>query len=163
LHKSDVGGVRLNVTVEDAAEQYQSMMKTVAKNKPKAKLDGALMMEMAPKGTEVILGVMKDPSLGTMVMFGLGGIYVEVLKDVSFSIAPITRQDVERMIDSLRSSAIFEGVRGEKPADREALIETLGRLSQLVTDFPEIKELDINPLLALSSGAKVLDGRIVIE
>lgn len=163
LHKSDVGGVRLNVTAKDAAEQYQDMLKTVAKNKPQAKLDGALMMEMAPKGTEVILGVMKDPSLGTMVMFGLGGIYVEVLKDVSFSIAPITRKDAERMIDSLRSKAIFEGVRGEKPADREALIETLGRLSQLVSDFPEIKELDVNPLLALPSGAKVLDARIVIE
>lgn len=163
LHKSDVGGVRLNVTAEDAAKQYQSMMETVAENKPDAKLDGALMMEMAPKGTEAILGVMKDPSLGTMIMFGLGGIYVEVLKDVSFSIAPITRKDAERMIDSLRSSDIFKGVRGEKPADREALIETLGRLSQLVTDFPQIIELDINPLLALPDGAKVLDARVVIE
>ena len=162
LHKSDVGGVMLNVTKEDIKAKYEEMMTTVAKNKPEAKLDGVLLMEMAPKGTEVILGVNKN-SLGTMIMFGLGGIYVEVLKDVNFAFAPLTRGDALRMIETLRTSEIFEGVRGEAPVDKETLVESIGRLAQLVTDFPEITELDINPLLASSEGAKVLDVRVVIE
>ncbi len=142
------------------------MMKTVSKNKPDADLEGVLLMEMAPQnGTEVILGVNKAPGLGTMVMFGLGGIYVEVLKDVNFAYAPVTRSDALHMIETLQTSEIFEGVRGEPARDKEMLIECIGRLAQLVTDFPEIKELDINPLLALpeGEGAKVLDVRVVIE
>lgn len=165
LHKSDVGGVMLNVTAADVEDRFSEMMKTVGKNKPGAKLDGVLLMEMAPDyGTEVILGVNKAPGLGTMIMVGLGGIYVEVLKDVSFGFTPLTHRDAERMIDSLRSAKIFDGVRGQKPADREKLIESIGRLAQLVTDFPEIIELDINPLLVLPEGEGVrsLDARIVV-
>jgi acetyltransferase len=166
LHKSDVGGVMLNVTVDDVKQKYEEMMKTVAANKPEAKLDGVLLMEMAPQnGTEVILGVNKAPGLGTMVMFGLGGIYVEVLKDVNFAYAPVTRSDALDMIETLQTAEIFEGVRGEPARDKEMLIECIGRLAQLVTDFPEIKELDINPLLSLpeGEGARVLDVRVVIE
>lgn len=162
LHKSDVGGVMLNVTAADVEEKYQQMMQTVAKNKPEAKLEGVLLMEMAPAGTETILGINKN-SLGSMLMFGLGGIYVEVLKDVAFAFTPLTRTDALHLITGLRSSKIFEGVRGEAAIDQESLIEALGRLSQLVMDFPEITELDINPLLVSSRGAKVLDARIVIE
>ncbi|MGD9129607.1 MAG: acetate--CoA ligase family protein [Candidatus Woesebacteria bacterium] len=166
LHKSDVGGVVLNVTAQDAKEKFEAMMKTVAANKPDAKLEGALMMEMAPSdGTELILGISKAPGLGTMIMLGLGGIYVEVFKDVSFSIAPVTKNDAIRMIQSLKSAKIFEGVRGQEARDIDKIIECIGRLSQLVTDFPDIVELDINPLLALAKGqgVKVLDARIVIE
>lgn len=124
------------------------------------------MMQMAPKdGVEVILGVSKNPGLGTMIMFGLGGIYVEVLKDVNFAFAPLTRADALRLIHSLRSAKLFEGARGQAPRDIEALVECIGRLSQLVTDFPEIVELDINPLLSLAQekGSLVLDARVVIE
>jgi acetate---CoA ligase (ADP-forming) len=164
LHKSDVGGVMLNVTAGDVEAKYRGMMETVAQRKPEAKLDGVLLMEMAPQGgTEVILGVSKAPGLGTMIMFGLGGIYVEVLKDVNFAYAPLTREDALRMINGLKTSELFEGVRGQEAVDKESLIESIGRLSQLVTDFPEIVELDINPLLALPGGAKVLDARVVIE
>jgi len=166
LHKSDVGGVMLNITAETAKKKYEEMMKIVAGNKPEAKLEGALMMEMAPTdGTELIMGISKAEGLGTMVMIGFGGIYVEVFKDVSFGIAPITDHDARRMISNLKSSDIFKGVRGQKPRDIAKMVECLGRLSQLVTDFPEIKELDINPLLALpeGEGVKVLDARIVIE
>lgn len=166
LHKSDVGGVVLDFTPAAAADKYQAMLTTVASKMPQAKLEGGLIMQMAPAdGVEIILGVNKHPGLGTMLMVGLGGIYVEVLQDVCFAFAPLSRTDAERMITQLRSSKILQGVRGQAPRDREALLECLGRLSQLVSDFPEIVELDINPLLALSEGegAKVLDARIVIE
>lgn len=166
LHKSDVGGVVLNFSADDAAKKYSQMLTTVAKHKPDARLEGALMMQMAPEdGVEVILGVNKNPGLGTMIMFGLGGIYVEVLKDVNFAFAPLTRSDALRMITTLRSSALFDGVRGQAPRDIEALVECIGRLSQLVTDFPEIVELDINPLLTLKKGegSVALDARVVIE
>lgn len=166
LHKSDVGGVMLNVTLATVKEKFAEMMKVVGQNKPEARLDGVLLMEMAPNnGIEVILGVNKAPGLGTMVMVGLGGIYVEVLKDVNFSFAPLTEADALRMVETLRSAKLFEGVRGQKPADKAMLIESIGRLAQLVTDFPEIIELDINPLLVLpqDEGVKALDARVVIE
>ena len=165
LHKSDVGGVILNVTEDDVEAKYQEMMQTVAGHKPEAKLEGVLLMEMAPAdGLEVILGVNQAPGLGTMIMFGLGGVYVEVLKDVAFAYAPLTKTDALAMIEDLKTAELFEGVRGEAPRDKEKLVECLGRLSQLVTDFPQISELDINPLLSLpqGQGAKVLDVRIVI-
>lgn len=166
LHKSDVGGVMLNITLEDVKVKFTEMMKIVAQNKPQAKLDGVLLMEMAPaNGLEIILGVNKAPGLGTMVMVGLGGIYVEVLKDVNFGFVPLTHNDALRMIAGLRSAKLFDGVRGQAPADKEMLVESIGRLAQLVTDFPEIVELDINPLLVLpqGEGVKVLDARVVIE
>lgn len=166
LHKSDVGGVRLNVTAQNAMEQYQQMMDTVAGHKPEAKLEGALLVEMAPSGgTELILGVNKQPGLGTMLMVGLGGIYVEIFKDVSFGFAPLAETCIDRMINELKSSSIFFGARGQSELDVDKLKETIARLSQLVMDFPEITELDINPLLLLpkGQGVKTLDARIVIE
>ncbi len=166
LHKSDVGGVMLNITQKDLTDKSQELIAQVAKNAPKAKLDGVLVMEMAPKnGIEVILGVSKAPDLGTMIMVGLGGIYVEVLKDVSFGYTPLTKNDAYRMITSLKSAKLFEGVRGAKASDVDSLVECIGRLAQLVSDFPEISELDINPLLVLPNGegTKVLDARIVLE
>jgi acetyltransferase len=166
LHKSDVGGVMLHLNAENVAAKYEEMMTTVHQRQPNAKLEGVLLMEMAPaNGLELILGIKKVAGLGTLIMFGLGGIYVEVFKDVNFAFAPMTQQDVTQMVNSLKSSALFEGVRGQAPIDKEKLIESISRLSQLVTDFPEIVELDINPLLALpqGQGVKVLDSRIVIE
>ncbi|MGI5827717.1 MAG: acetate--CoA ligase family protein [Patescibacteria group bacterium] len=166
LHKSDVGGVMLNITKETVAEKFDEMMQRVSISKPEARLEGVLLMEMAPEnGTEVILGANKDASLGHMIMFGLGGIYVEVFKDVTFGLAPITKDDAWRMVSEIRSSKIFDGVRGQSALDKEAIVECLGRLSQLLTDFPEIIELDVNPLMVLpkGNGVRVLDGRIVIE
>lgn len=166
LHKSDVGGVTLNVTAATAATQYKQLIKRVATSRPTAKLEGALLMEMAPtNGVEVILGVKKAPHLGTVLMFGLGGIYVEIFKDVNFAFAPLSKTDTMQMINSLHSSPLFDEARGRQAIDKQALAESLGRLSQLVMDFPEIKELDINPLLALTGnqGVKVLDARLMIE
>ena len=166
LHKSDVGGVFLNIDFKNAYKKYEEMMWLVQEKKPEAKLEGTLLMEMAPKnGTELILGVSKAPGLGTMIMLGLGGIYVEVLKDVSFGFTPLTKIDIKRMIKNLKTTEIFKGVRGQEPRDVDALINCVARLSQMVVEHPEIKELDINPLLVLpkEQGVIVLDGRIVIE
>ncbi len=165
LHKSDVGGVMLGISAKEIAKRSQELIARVAQNKPEAKLDGVLVMQMAPKnGVEVILGVSKAPGLGTMIMVGLGGIYVEILKDVNFGYVPLTKNDVYRMITTLKSAKLFEGARGAKPSDVDQLVESIGRLAQLVTDFPEISELDINPLLVLpkGEGVKVLDARIVL-
>lgn len=165
-HKSDVGGVALNINADNVQTEYEAMMKRVKENRPKAKLKGVLLMEMAPQdGIEVILGANKVPDLGTMLMFGLGGIYVEIFKDVSFAFAPLTENDAQRMLNQLRSKSLFAGARGQKAVDETLLIECIGRLSQLVTDFPQIVELDINPLLALpgEGEVKMLDARVVIE
>ncbi len=165
LHKSDVGGVILDIEPAEAGKRYEEMMARVAKNKPDAKLDGALIVEMIPHGAEMILGSSRDSNLGNLIMAGLGGIYVEILKDVVFGLSPLTVDDARRMIDGIKAKKIFSGVRGQEPSDVEALVECLGRLSQLLTDFPEIKELDINPLrlLAVGEGARVLDARILID
>lgn len=166
LHESDVGGVMLDVTAANISEQFNKMMRRVKRRKPKAKLEGVLLMEMAPKtGIETIIGMSKQPGLEPLMIFGLGGIYVEVLKQVTYGIAPLTKKNARRMIDRLPSNKIFSGVRGQPPSDIDKIIECLGRLSQLVTDFPQITEVDINPLLVLAKGkgAKILDARIIVN
>lgn len=166
LHKSDAGGIMLHITPEEAGSKFEEMMERVAINKPEAKLEGVLLVEMiTDPGTEMILGSVQDPSLGDTIMLGLGGIYVEIIKDVIFGLNPLTRGDVLKMIGSLKSKKVLEGARGAKVADKEAIVESVLRLAQLLRDFPEIKEMDINPLLVLEEGkgAKVLDARIVIE
>ena len=166
LHKSDVGGVKLNIKPEDFVKTYESLLHTVGERAPKARLEGALIAEMAPSdGVEMVLGCVKDPLFGHMVMIGLGGILVEILKDVSFGMTPLDRATVVRMIDELKARKVLDGVRGGEALDIEVFIETVGRLSQLLADFPEIKELDINPLLVLPKGrgAILLDSRVVLE
>jgi acyl-CoA synthetase (NDP forming) len=165
VHKTDVGGVKLHVAPHDIPASYEAMLQVVSQKAPHAHLDGVLAMEMAPKdGFEFVIGVNKDPALGHMVMVGLGGVFVEVLKDVAFRLAPLTAQDVDEMLREVKASKLLEGVRGMDPLDRAALTECLLRISQLVTDFPEIQELDINPILVLpkEQGVRVLDGRIII-
>ncbi|HCC84630.1 MAG TPA: acyl-CoA synthetase [Candidatus Pacebacteria bacterium] len=165
LHKSDVGGVMLNITAENVTEKFMEMQQVVLSHQPEAKLNGVILMEMAPsQGQELILGATQISGLGTLLMFGLGGIYVEVIKDVVFAFAPLTETEARRLIESLKVAALFKGVRGQPPVDTEALVAALCRLSQLVMDFPEIIELDINPLLGLSQGqgAVALDARVVI-
>ena len=166
LHKSDAGGIMLHVAPEEAGAKFDELMARVAVNRPEAHLEGVLLVEMIlDKGTELILGSVQDPSLGDAIMLGLGGIYVEIIKDVVFGLNPLTHADVNRMINTLKSKKVLEGARGNKPADKEAIIECVLRLAQLLRDFPEIKEMDINPLFVLEDGkgAKVMDARIVIE
>jgi len=158
-HKSDVGGVMLNLNDFSQAEKAYEKMNRLNQEK----VAGVLVQKMVPDGKEVILGAKRDPSFGPVVLFGLGGIYVEILKETSLRVAPINRFEAEEMISEIRGSDIFKGLRGEKPLDTEALVEGLLRLSQLVTDFPEIEGIDINPVKVLEKGAVALDARILLN
>jgi acetyltransferase len=165
VHKIDVGGVLLNIsTPEEARAGYKKITNGVKQKLPSARLLGVEIQAMAGKGVEVILGISKDPTFGHLIMFGLGGTYVEVLKDVSFRLVPIRQLGACNMINSIRAAKVFESFRGQPPADIEAIAECLERLSQLIVDFPEISELDINPLIvhAQGKGARVADVRIAL-
>jgi acetyltransferase len=130
-----------------------------------ARIWGVLVQEMVSTGKEIIIGVNRDPQFGPLLMFGLGGIYVEVLKDVTFRVAPVSRQEAEQMLSEIQSHHLLRGVRGEKPADLKAIVDTILRVSQLVTDFPEIVEMDINPLTVYQEGrgAVAVDMRFVLK
>jgi len=158
-HKSDAGGVVLNLSQPSEVElAYEKIRKLDRENSY-----GVLLQKMIPGGKEVILGTKRDPSFGPVLLFGLGGIYVEVLHDTSLRIAPINRFEAEEMISELRTAAILKGIRGEPPSDRDALIENLLRLSQLAIDFPEIEGIDINPVKVLEKGAVAVDARILLK
>jgi acetyltransferase len=131
---------------------------------PDARIWGCQVQQMVPTGREVLVGMSRDPQFGPLVAFGLGGIYVEALKDVAFRVAPFSRQEADEMIREIRSYALLEGVRGEPPADHDAMVDALLRISRLVTDFPEIVELDINPLMVFEEGrgAMAIDMRLVL-
>ena len=165
LHKTDVGGVLLDVRDADAARAgFEAIMARARAAQPHARLRGVLIQQMLRGGQEVIIGVQRDPTFGPLVMFGLGGILVEVLADVSFRLAPLARQDAEEMIAEVRSARLLDGVRGQPPADRAALVDALLRVSQLAVDHPQISELDINPLLVMPAGHGVVavDARVIL-
>ncbi len=164
IHKFDVGGVILDLkTPEDVREAYKKILRNVKKHKPNAKIRGILVQEMAPPSTEVIVGSTKDPQFGPALMFGLGGVFVEVLKDVTFRIAPITKQDAQEMITEVKAYPILKGYRGQPPADINSIIKILLNTSKLVMDHLEIKELDLNPIIVYEKGAKTVDARIILE
>lgn len=165
LHKTDVGGVLLDVRDADAARAgFEAIMARARAAQPHARLRGVLIQQMLRGGQEVIIGVQRDPTFGPLVMFGLGGILVEVLADVSFRLAPLTRHDAEEMIAEVRGARLLDGVRGQPPADRAALVEALVRVSQMAVDHPKISELDINPLLVMPAGQGVVavDARVIL-
>jgi acetyl coenzyme A synthetase (ADP forming)-like protein len=166
LHKSDMGGVVVGVDSPQSARQaYQDIMIRARRYMEDADIWGIAVQEQVQKGKEIIIGVNKDPTFGHMIMLGLGGIYVEVLKDVQFGIAPLTPRQARAMITSLRSFPLLAGVRGEESSDIDALEECLLRISQMVTDLPEIAELDINPLFVYPEGKGIIavDARIVVS
>ena len=166
LHKSDIGGVRINVRdVDQLRDLFDLLIYRAQRFMPEAEIWGVLVQEMVARGKETIIGVNRDPQFGPLLMFGLGGIYVEVLKDVTFRIAPLSRQEATQMIDEIRAYHLLRGVRGEKPSDLDAIVDAILRVSQLVTDFPEIVEMDINPLTVheAGKGAVALDSRFVLK
>jgi len=163
IHKSDAGGVKVGVANDKAVrEAFGIILKNAKKYDKKAQIKGVLVQEMVKGGKELIIGSKQEPGFGPVIMLGMGGIYVEVLKDVTFRLAPVTDREADDMIDSIKTKKLLEGVRGEKPADKKKLSELVQRLSALLTDFPEIKELDMNPVLVMEQGkgCKVLDVRI---
>ena len=159
LHKTDVGGIKVGIEDEkELEESYDDILFSVKKYMPDANISGILVQEMVKDKKETIIGISEDPQFGPMIMFGLGGIYVEVLKDVSFRIAPISEKIAREMIGEIKTIKLLKGTRGEKPSDIESIIDVLLRMSQLVTDFPEIMEMDINPLFVKKRGEGSIAG-----
>ena len=166
IHKSDAGGVKVGIKSEqDLRLAFKEIMNSAKAYKAEARIKGVLVQEMITSAKEIILGAKQDQLFGPLVMVGLGGIYVEVLKDVVFRLAPIDEQEAEKMVDSIKAIKLLKGIRGEAPSDLAAVVDSLQRLSQLITDFPEIEEFDINPLLVLESGkgVRVADVRIGLK
>jgi acetyltransferase len=165
LHKTDVGGVKVGLrSAEELRDAFELMVYRAGRYLPEARIWGCLVQEMLPAGLEVLVGMNRDPQFGPLVTFGLGGIYVETLKDVTFRVAPFSTREAEAMLSEIRASALLDGVRGQPPYDKDAIIETLLRIGQLVVDFPEIAELDINPLMVYpkGQGAVAIDMRVVL-
>ena len=165
VHKSDAGGVKVNLSSDkEVRDAFKVIVDNAKKYDSKAEIKGVLIVEMVKGGKEMIIGSKLEPGFGPVVMLGMGGIYVEILKDVTFRLAPFTDQEANDMISSIKTKKLLEGVRGEKPSDVEKLSECIQRLSQLVTDFREIKELDMTPVLVMQKGegCKILDVRIGI-
>ena len=164
IHKSDVGGVVVDLkTAKDVREAYKRILRNVKKHNANAKIIGVLVQEMAPSSTEVIVGAIKDPQFGATVMFGLGGIFVEVLKDVTFRVAPITEEEACEMITEVKAYPLLKGYRNSPPADIGAIVKILLNTSKLAMEHQEIKELDLNPILVYEKGAKTVDARIILE
>ena len=163
IHKSDAGGVKVGVKNEEEAKMaYQDIMYRVKKYKEEAKIIGVIACKIIPQSTEIIIGMMKDPSFGPVIMFGLGGIFVEVLKDVSFRIIPLEERDAQEMIAEIKGYKILKGVRGEAPKDIEAIKNLLMKVSQLTMENPEIKEIDLNPVFVFEKGLQVVDARMIL-
>jgi len=166
VHKSDIGGVRLNITTREGVQDaFDLMTLRIRERAPEARVEGYYVEKMVPRGLEVILGMTRDPQFGPMLMFGLGGIFVEVMKDVAFHLAPITADEALQMLKATRSYALLQGARGHRGVDIAAIATGLQRISQLATDFPEIAELDINPLMVGELGAEPIaaDARIALR
>lgn len=164
IHKSDAGGVKLGLATKRAvAKAYRDIMAAVKQKQPQARIEGVTVQKMARPGIEVIMGMAKDAQFGPFLMFGLGGVWVEVLKDVAFRIVPITRRDAREMIKEIKGYPLLEGYRGSEPANIPLLEDLLLKLSYFVDHNPEIKEMDINPIIAYRNGAVAVDARIILE
>lgn len=164
LHKTEAGGVMVGLkNADEAATAYDQIIANAKKYKADAKIEGIQVQQMIKGGQEVIVGAMTDNSFGKLVAFGMGGVLVEVLKDVTFRLAPATKEDAASMMDGIQAAEMLKGVRGGKPVNREAVQDIIVRVSQLVTDFPEIAEMDLNPVFASETGAIAADVRIVVN
>lgn len=162
-HKSDVGGVKLGLQDgESVAAAYAEIEANARGAQPNARIDGVSVQQMAKPGTEVIVGMTTDEQFGPVMMFGLGGIMVEVMKDVSFRLIPLTEKDAMQMITDIKGRAVLEGVRGNPPVNLTQLAKLIVQVSEFVASHPEIRELDLNPVLAYEDGAVAVDARIVV-
>lgn len=164
LHKSDVGGVRLGLkTTKQVAQAYDDIMRAVKQERPDAAIEGISVERMVRPGVEVIIGMSRDVHFGPVLMFGLGGILVEILKDVSFRIVPLTRKDAVSMIREIKGYPLLEGYRGQEVVDISKLEDMLLMVSDFAEHHPEIKEIDLNPVFAYADGATTVDARIILS
>ena len=163
-HKSDVGGVALGLTsAEEVGEAFERVVANAKKAQPSATIDGVAVQRMEKQGTEVIVGMTKDPQFGPVMMFGLGGVMVEILKDVAFRVVPLEERDARQMIHEIKGYPVLEGFRGSDPADVKKLEQLLLKVSQFVESHPEVAELDLNPVFAYKDGAIAVDARVVLD
>ncbi|MFN3267828.1 MAG: acetate--CoA ligase family protein [Zestosphaera sp.] len=166
VHKSDVGGVKLNLSSsEEVRRSFDEILRSVRIKAPEAKITGILVQEMIPQSLEVIVGATRDPTFGPVLLFGLGGIFVEVLKDVSFRITPLTRYDAETMLTEIKAAKILDGYRGTPPRDKEAIIDIVLKLAKFMEEHESVTDVDLNPVMVfeVGRGAKVADARILIR
>lgn len=164
VHKSDSGGVKLSLNnVSDVKKAYDEILKKVKKQYPDAVIHGVSVQKMVRPGTEVIVGSSKDPQFGPVIMFGLGGIFVELLKDVSFRIIPLERRDALEMIKEIKGYPLLEGYRGKEPANISALVDIILKISKLIDENPHIKEMELNPIFVYRDKAVGVDARIILE
>lgn len=164
VHKSDIGGVKLGLgSAAEVGAAYDEILANVKGAQPSARVDGVSVQNQARPGTEVVLGMSKDPQFGPVLMFGLGGILVEVLKDVAFRIVPLTKRDAAQMVREIKAFPVLEGYRGMEPAHIPSLEDTLLKLSEFAEQAPEVREMDLNPVLAYKDGLLAVDARIILE
>ena len=164
VHKSDAGGIKLNLeTPEQVGKAYDEILTNIRQQIPDARIEGVAVQKMARPGVEVVIGMSKDAQFGPVLMFGLGGILVEILEDVAFRIVPLAKRDAREMIREIKGYPVLEGYRGQKPVDVANLEDLILKVSGFVEQNPEVKELDLNPIIAYSDGAIAVDARIVLE
>jgi len=163
-HKSDVGGVALNLTsADEVGAAFDGIIASAKRHVPDATIEGVAVQRMEKPGIEVIVGMTKDPQFGPVLMFGLGGVLVEVLKDVAFRVVPINERDARQMVHEIKGYPLLEGYRGHEPADVARLEQLLIKVSQFIEQHPEVAELDLNPVFAYKDGALAVDARIVLD
>ncbi len=163
-HKSDAGGVKINLKDGEAvAQAYEDIISSCKRQFPDAAIEGVAVQNMVKPGIEVIIGMTKDPQFGPVIMFGLGGVWVEVLKDVSFRIAPLTQSDAAKMIKEIKGYSLLQGYRGTPPADIAVLEDILMKISRYAVENPDIREIDLNPIFAYSDHAVAVDARVILE
>ena len=163
IHKTDAGGVKVNIKDEKEAKLvYRKIISKAKEYNKNAEISGVIAYAMVPQGIEIIIGMMKDPHFGPVIMFGLGGIFVEILKDISFRILPIEERDAEEMITEIKGYEILKGARGEGPKDIKAIKNLLLKISQLALENPEISEIDLNPVFVFEKGLQVVDARMIL-
>ncbi len=164
IHKTEVGGVVVGLSSSDAVESaYLRILESVRARRPDARIKGILVQKMAPESTEIIVGSVNDPQFGHTILFGLGGVFVEILKDVAFRIAPLEERDARDMIHEIKGYAVLEGYRGSPPADQNAIVHVLLSASRLVMENPQIDQMDLNPTIIYEHGALVVDARMLLS
>lgn len=164
MHKTDIGGIKMNIINSlQVKESYKNIFCNVRKNKPEARINGMLLCKQAPKGVEVIVGMIRDPQFGPTVMFGLGGIFIEILKDVTFRVCPVERADVEEMLTEIQGIKMLQGYRGQPRCDVNAIINIIMTISEIAMNYSMIKEIDLNPIIVTEKGALVVDAKIILS